>query len=157
MPEKIDFADFCIRGIKSDSDIQDGHLISANAYNPNFCPENPRDDGFYETSINWKDDDSVLQFSLFLKKDDRFAYKCGVVELPREALDRAKRFAFAENNFDYERQPKPDINNEFHGNILFHKNLNIKFISNIAISLANESSHVFTRELFKSIPNKSNA
>ncbi len=147
MATKKPCPDICIRGIRDKSSIFQGYLLTASAYNPDFSPNVPRNDGYHATSINWKDKDSVLQFTLFHKKNDEYSYKCGVVELPKDAIRRANNFPIAKRKISYERREKEG--NDYHGNILFKNSLDKKIITKISLYLALESSPVITQEHFQ--------
>lgn len=78
--------------------------------------EDGRQDGWIEESINWRDDEEAISFTLNAKRDDDTPkYKIGIAVLPRYHLDWIGK-TYGRSVFAYERNPLPD--NSYHGNLL---------------------------------------
>jgi hypothetical protein len=129
----------CIRGIpNSDFLINDGAIGSHLFY---FKTEHKRDDGLIEQSINWEDDDTVIEFTLNQKKENgERQFKAGVAIIPREEIDRLSKRPTIRDLVTYERQPLQ--NNPYHGNILLQANVPKPTMKNIAAYLALSVSRV---------------
>ena len=106
------------RGIISESymagDMPDASLFKE--FKPN--EEKPRNDGFWEISINWLDEVAALQLLLNLENSKgEKTYKSGAAVFSTEALETLCRKSPTYKGYvDYERHKIPG--NEYHGNIL---------------------------------------
>jgi len=132
-----DFPEFCIRGIRSPKHISPEGEIHGDAFLPDDRTAHTRDDNGKETSINWEDDDSALEFSLNI-------FQFGVVRVARTELDRINSVPRAKNDISYER--KRVNGNDYHGNIVFHSHLPMIRIRTIAATLAHSCSSPITKE-----------
>ncbi len=77
-------------------------------------------DNWYEFSINWEDDKSVLDFTLRQKMNKEIKYKGGVVRFIRKKIDNFMKEPPCQGYIDYNRKLDPSEENDFHENILFH-------------------------------------
>ncbi len=104
----------CIRGIPTKDNIKDGKILS-NLFEFKIIVD--RHDGLMEQSINWEDDETVINFTLNQKKDDgTFQFKIGLVILSRIELDQLNKKYVMGGILSYERQTRDD--NPYHGNLL---------------------------------------
>jgi len=133
----------CIRGIANDSFLdEDGSPAPHLFY---FQDGHLRGDGWDEQSINWEDDDSVIEFSLNQRREDgAVQFRAGVTIIPRNELDRLNNRPTIQGMLSYERQPLD--NNPYHGNILLQANVSKITQKKIAAGLALAVSRVILRE-----------
>ncbi len=112
------FPDVLLRGISNESDIFDGQVLAqVFQFNP---PKEPREDNHNECSINWKDEDCAIDLILHERKvSGQIKYSGGVAILSKEEIDKLRTRRFASVRLDYERRAIEG--NDFHGNILLHK------------------------------------
>lgn len=119
--------DSCLRGITKTDDITSDGKVAAVAFYPSKKNAPNRPDGASETSINWEDDGNALPFSLQ-------QFPNGVIRVLKVELDRIKKAPTSNGEFDYERAPLPNHLNDYHGNLLFQRDLpqpRIKMISSV--------------------------
>lgn len=129
----MSFPDNCIRGIPSENFLVDDETVGSHLFY--FKMEDARDDGWVEQSINWEDDDSVIEFTLNQRKENGvIKFRVGVVIIPREGIDRLRKFPNVREKISYERQSLE--NNPYHGNILLRENVPRHTMRMIAGSLA---------------------
>lgn len=135
----MSYPENCIRGIPNQSYISEG-LIGAHLFH--FNSKHVRGDGWCEQSINWKDNDGVIDFTLLKKKDDEeFQFKAGLAIIPKDELDLLIRRPLISGALSYERQPVE--NNPYHGNLLLRAHSPKPLMRLIAAGLAlSISEHV---------------
>jgi hypothetical protein len=123
----------CIKGIpNSNFLLEDGSVGSHLFY---FKPEHAREDGWIEQSINWEDDESVIEFTLEQRREDgERQFRAGVVIVPREEIDGLNARPTVNGVLSYERQRLE--NNPYHGNILLRIGLPKPTMKKIAAGLA---------------------
>ena len=142
-----DFPDNCIRGIQKLKNVyQDTNTVSAQLFIPDERTIKNRSDGGQETSINWEDDETVLDFTLNQKDENdqnRLLFPNGAVKLPRSEMDKLIADANISNAISYERNPL--ANNVYHGNIVFRDGLSKPMITMIANVLALYCSEVIRK------------
>ena len=129
----LGYSDSMLRGIHKVDQIDGDGFVLTTAFLPDTRTNEGRNDNYYETSINWEDDEYAL--SLTLK-----AYPNGAVRLARKELDQINEFPSVQGGLFYERKPK--IDNPYHGNILFDKAISKAKQKMIAGILALASSKV---------------
>jgi len=118
----MSFPDNCIKGILHEDFLLDDETVATHLFY--FEMRYPRDDGWVEQSINWEDDDSVIEFTLKQEKENGvIKFKAGVVIIPREGIDRLSKLSNVLGKISYERQSLENNNNPYHGNILLKKNV----------------------------------
>lgn len=148
-----DFPDYCIRGIKKESEInKETDTASAALFLPNTKKEALRADGSMEVSINWEDEVSVdevgvLDFTLQYPDDKNpttLAFPHGAVKLSRSALDDVNGHPATPNTISYERQEIVG-KNPYHGNIIYRTGLPSPTRTMIANVLAWNSSPIHRR------------
>jgi len=108
----------CIKGIPSTEylDSQFGETI-VGAHLFQFQDRGNRTDGWLEESVNWEDDDTVIDRTLRQEKaPGQKQFKGGVAIIARRDLDQMKMSGRFATVLDYERQPVAD--NPYHGNLL---------------------------------------
>jgi len=129
-----------IKGIpNNDFVIADG---SVGSHLFHFRDEHKRDDGWVEQSINWEDDESVIDFTLQQKKEDgELQFKAGVAIVPRSEIDRLKNRPTIKGMLSYERRPLD--NNPYHGNFLLKAEVPKPTMKKIAAGLALAVSEIF--------------
>jgi hypothetical protein len=86
-----------------------------NDYMPDDRTSRDRQDSGSETSINWEDNDTVLDFTL------RNPSHYGAAHLQCITIDYLNTQPGSLNALTYERDPKED--NPYHGNIVFRQGL----------------------------------
>ena len=137
------YPDRCIRGIPDNSFLTDDGSIGTHLFY--FFDKHNRDDGWVEQSINWEDDDTVIEFSLQQKKvDGSLQFKAGIVLIPREEVDRLNNLPTVKGLISYERRPLED--NSYHGNILLKSSLPRPTMKKIAAGLALAVSDIINRK-----------
>ena len=113
----MSYPDECIRGISDVSCVTEdkptSHLF-------NFKDENNRSDGWCEQSINWKDDEYSIQFTLKQQKNGDVQFKVGIAIISRDQLDKLNRRPAIAGILSYERDALE--NNQYHGNLLLKTN-----------------------------------
>ena len=125
------YPDFCFRGIRKQGWITLEKRICGSAFAPDKRTTNQ--DGFQETSINWEDNQDVLDFCL---KEFKDAFAFGAIKLPKKEIDSIIEHE-PPNWLSYERKQTPD--NPFHGNILFNQEISTQYKRAIQGSLAQRS------------------
>jgi len=138
----MNYPENAIRGIPNNSFlIEDGSVGSHLFY---FKSEHARDDGWIEQSINWADNESVLEFTLRQTKEDgEIQFKAGVAIIPRQEIDRLNNRPTINGLLSYERRPL-DLN-PYHGNLLLKANLPKPTMVKIAAGLALAVSKIVSR------------
>lgn len=134
----MSFPEFCFRGIRTENWVLEDKKVSPMAFEPIYKNPIEREDGFIETSIAWEDDESVLGFC-FKNLKNNFAF--GAVKLSKTNLDIIISKAEI-GQIMYERRPLPE--NQYHGNILFTKELPTRSRRLIESSLSFFSSKVLS-------------
>jgi len=119
------FPETCIRGIDKLKHVyQDTDTVSSQLFVPDNRTSEKRADKGQETSINWEDDDSVLEFTLDSRDENdqnKLLFPHGAVKLPRQIIDNVINEANTINAIAYERDRLP--HNDYHGNIVFQVGL----------------------------------
>lgn len=139
----IDFPASCLRGVHKQDFITPEGGVSSAVFHPDFRTAESRNDGGAETSVNWEDDDTVLDFTLRLKTNSQYQFPHGAVRLRRQEIDHINRFSVSTNSLNYERAALED--NPYHGNIVFKRDLSKPTIKMIAAALALASSKILQR------------
>ncbi len=141
----VNFPDFCIRGIVKKSYIyEDTETVSAALFIPDSRTRVTRSDEGTETSINWDDNDKVLEFTLQTRDEKNqavLAFPHGAIKLPRHVLDDVVNLPSTFQAITYERQEID--NNPYHGNIVFRAGIPQHTINMIANVLAAHSSRPY--------------
>ena len=138
------YPDNSIKGIPNNDFIvkADG---SVGSHFFHWKPEHARDDGWTEQSINWQDDESVVEFTLSQTKDNgELQFKAGVAIVPRSEIDRLSNLPSVQRLISYERQEYEW--NPYHGNILLSSKVPKQTMRKIAASLALSVSAVIRRD-----------
>jgi hypothetical protein len=114
----MDYPIELIRGIPNNTYLENGY---PNTRLFNECDVNPgREDDYYETSINWKDEDQALMLIFDRKRDNgEYQFKVGGAILSTFELDRLCKKPQIKGLLSYERRIVEG--NIYHGNILFKK------------------------------------
>ena len=131
------FPNRCIRGIPNETYLEGGLLVSYNLFP--FDKTRCRPDGWVPESINWMDNENVIEFTLSQKKENgEEQFRAGIAILFRDELDKLKRRAGITEFLDYERSPLPT--NDYHGNILLNNGISsiLKTMVRSALALASE-------------------
>jgi hypothetical protein len=111
------YPDNCIKGIPNENFITNDGFVGSDLFYPPSDSQ-PNEEGWLESSINWEDEPSVVDFTLDARKEDNSRrYKSGAIRLARYEIDRIILALPSSDLLDYERNPIPD--NPHHGNILF--------------------------------------
>ncbi|PWB56018.1 MAG: hypothetical protein C3F13_02855 [Anaerolineales bacterium] len=137
----MDFPDHCLRGLRDkDHYTEYDNTITLKGYLPDTRTQHTREDKGYETSINWEDTDSVIEFTLNTQESGKKSFPFGIVRLPLVEIQRIIDNEATKNMISYERCPVDG--NEYHGNIVFQAGLSQLKQNMIASVLATYSSKV---------------
>jgi hypothetical protein len=112
----VAYPDKFIRGISNPDFIDENGRASAALFQ--FRDMN-REDEFFESSINWYDEEEALQLIMEQRKendDSNFQFKGGAAVILRCDADRIKENSLYRSVFSYERSPTAE--NKYHGNLL---------------------------------------
>ena len=110
----MNYPDNCIRGIKTPDLLYEDGTPSPEVF---YFLGLDRGDGWKEESIDWQDNDHVVQHTLGQRRTDgNIRFRGGVVVLPRVEIDNLNNRPMFRGLLSYERKPLPE--NAFHGNIL---------------------------------------
>jgi hypothetical protein len=94
-----------------------------------------RNDKLIETSINWEDDSSVIEFTFNQSNPDgNKQFKAGIALIPRIEIDKIKQLSFAKGRLSYER--RPEKHNKYHGNLLLREDVPNHVMKQIAANIA---------------------
>ena len=130
-----EFPDTCLRGLRKEKFVSHGYIVSL-AFEPDRRTSDAREDKGTETSINWEDNDEVLDFTL----KNRQVAGYGVARVDRETIDWINSNPNSLNVLVYERCPQD--NNPYHGNIVFKANIPKALERNICGTLALRSTFI---------------
>lgn len=110
----MNFPENCLRGIQQkDKILEDGFVATDVFY---FDDNHVKENGDFEQSINWEDDEGAIPFTLAQKRSDNsLQFRGGVAILSRADSDRISKLP-AGNGLSYERQKLDD--NPYHGNLV---------------------------------------
>jgi hypothetical protein len=137
----MSFPENCIRGIPNDDYLTPDGPVGSHLFH--FKLENSVD-GWFQTSINWEDDDSAIALTLEQKKPDgTLQFKAGVAIVPTDEIDRLSKRPTVRGLLSYERRPLPD--NPFHGNLLLNERTSKATMKLIAAGLALAISRIIPR------------
>ncbi|MFC1512103.1 hypothetical protein ACFL5H_02795 [Candidatus Latescibacterota bacterium] len=126
------YPDFIIKGIPCSQDIVDDEIGAHLFY---FKVDQPRSDNKLENSINWKDDEEAINFTLNQKKTTgELQFRAGIAILKKDGIEKLNELPMINGNLSYERQPLP--HNPYHGNILLNDGVSRKLMKLIAASIA---------------------
>jgi hypothetical protein len=112
----MSYPDKFIRGISSPEYVDEAGRASAALFQ--FWDTN-REDDFFESSINWYDDEDALRLIMEQRKEKdetRFQFESGVAIISRSEADRIRANISYSSIFAYERSPI--VGNDYHGNLL---------------------------------------
>ena len=136
----MDYPENIIKGIPNKDCLIEGRIVGSNLFHFN----QPRDDGGVEQSINWEDDESVVDLTLNQRKaDGELQFKEGVARLPRSEIDRLNERPTISGLISYERSPLDG--NPHHGNLLLQVNVPKQTMKLIAAGLAIAISDIITQ------------
>jgi hypothetical protein len=139
----MSFPDDCIKGIPSDEYLTVEGAVASHLFY--FKAGVDRDDGWAEQSINWEDDDTVIEFTLSqTKADGDFQFKAGAAVISRGEIDRLNDRPTIRGLLSYERQPIQD--NPYHGNLLLRANTSKLTGRIVAAGLALAVSEIIPRD-----------
>ena len=137
------YPDNCIKGIPNNTFVLGDGSVASHFFE--FKENSARQDGLHEQSINWEDDESVIEFTLNQKKDNgECKYKSGVAILERYEIDRLSNRPTVNKVLSYERNIISG--NKYHGNILINSNVPKPAQRKIAAGLALAVSAVIEQE-----------
>jgi len=138
----------CIKGIPDKNSLTpDKTRCGSHLFH--FKKNQDRKDGWDETSINWEDDNTVIEFTFNqIRHDGNKQFKEGVALIYREELDQVARLAFIKNKLAYERNKLK--NNKYHGNILLREDVPKHIMKQIAANIALiASENIILREKYE--------
>ena len=109
----MSYPENCLRGISSPNFIIQG-MVGSGAF---LFDDKNRQDGWAECSVNWQDNDGVVDFTLSQTNPDGSSkFKGGALSIPLSELDRLKTLPSISGVLSYEREQIDG--NIYHGNIL---------------------------------------
>ena len=127
----MNFPDNSIKGIPNKEFLIDETTVGSHL----FHFKQTRDDEFVEQSINWEDNEFVIDFTLNQKRENgNLQFNAGVAVLPRSEIDRLNRRLAIRGLLSYERSPLND--NPYYGNLLLQANVPKAKMRQIAAGLA---------------------
>jgi hypothetical protein len=131
----MEYPNELIRGILNKEYLDDEGKPKTKLFLDDFNKRTQREDGFIETSINWKDDELALDMILKQKKTTgEIQFKAGAVILIRSEIDHISRRL--NGALSYERIKDPEYpENTYHGNLLLKNGTSKKARSMIAASI----------------------
>jgi len=132
-----DLPDYCLRGLRKASWVDDRQLIATEAFIPDGRTSEQREDGGKETSINWEDDSQVEGFTLA----DKTNALHGAARLSTAQIVQTSNSTIAVTTpLSCERRRLP--NNPYHGNIVYSAQTNSRMERMLAAALALKSEFV---------------
>jgi hypothetical protein len=135
----MSFPDRCVKGIPNEAFVAPEGIVGAHLFY--FKVEGARDDGWIEQSINWEDNETVIEFTLNQTRETgEIQFRVGVVTVPRERIDELNARPVYRDLMSYERQPLPD--NPYHGNLLLRETVSKPMMKLLAAHLAMAASEV---------------
>jgi hypothetical protein len=136
------FPDSCLKGIPNDDYIVEDGSVGTHLFY--FDEKHTRDDGWIEQSINWEDDDTVLELTLNQKKESgELQFRAGVAKISQIELNRLSTQPTVSGIFSYERRTLE--NNPYHGNLLLRSGTPKPTMKKIAAGIALAISEVIRR------------
>ena len=121
----------CIRGINSPQYVVSG-MVAVGAFS---FSANDRSDGREECSINWEDEDGVVEFTLNqVNTDGSQQFTAGVYVFPLAEVKRLQIYLPIREVLSYEREVLDE--NKYHGNILLTQDTASPIRRMIAANLA---------------------
>ena len=127
----MNFPDNSIKGIPNEEFVIDESTVGSHL----FYFGQPRNDGKIEQSINWEDNEFVIDFTLSQEREDgNLQFNAGVAVLPRSEIDRLSKLPAIRGLLSYERSPFND--NPYHGNLLLQATVPKAKMRQIAAGLA---------------------
>ena len=140
----MNYPDKFIRGVSNPSFVDADGRASAEIFQ--FDDMN-REDGFFESSINWYDDENALQLIMEQRKEkdeQTYQFRYGAAIIERFDADRIIRNPLYKDVFRYERSPLEG--NQYHGNLLRKDNALEKRIRNVIASSLALNAQLIPRE-----------
>lgn len=108
-----------IRGIANKDFIsEEGYVLPA-AFQ---FEKTAREDGYCELSVNWNDDYGAILEAMNKRKENngKLQFSIGITKMERRRMEFYLKDHIETKRLSYER--KPVVNNDYHGNLLIHKN-----------------------------------
>jgi hypothetical protein len=110
----MEFPERIIRGVPNTDFVDENGKVTAALFR---FTDVKREDGFFEVSINWYDEEEALNCILNQTKEGgELQFKCCAAILQRSKLDLFINISNLKDVLSYERSPLVD--NKFHGNLL---------------------------------------
>jgi len=125
------YPEYCIKGINlKDAYSDEGDLGSHVLY----FDKDETNEGWKKQSINWQDEDSVIQFTLDQRNTDgTLQFRFGIAVLSRIKIDEYNVRPVINGALSYERERMD--NNEYHGNLILERSASKKKMKQIAAML----------------------
>jgi hypothetical protein len=121
----------CIKGVKHPRYLNDDDTVGTDLF---FFEAERGRLGWKDQSINWEDNDTVIDFTLSQERTDGdLLFKGGAVIFPRQEIERLNKLGTIRGALSYERAPFEG--NKFHGNILLAPTTPKHIMVQIAASL----------------------
>jgi hypothetical protein len=126
------FPDHCLRGVKDKQHVSHDKPVNPAVFY--FDRENDTPNVFWEMSVNWQDDESVIAFTVEQRRSDgRYEFLAGCVTLSREDIDGLSKLRGMRGILSYER--KPMDGNQYHGNLLLTPETPKELVKRVAMAL----------------------
>ena len=111
----MNFPSKCLRGLSTQESVSSQGRVTQHAFF--FKKESNNSQGQLENSVNWFDDDGVIQLShLQTRADGQPQFKFGLALFSTDQLNFICNQPHILGKLMYERAPMPD--NKYHGNLL---------------------------------------
>jgi len=128
----------CLRGLRKADWVDGRSLIATEAFLPNRKSAETRQDGGFETSVNWEDDFNVESFTLADKGNAQY----GAARLSTAHISHTSQVVAAvKGSLSCERQSIPG-KNPYHGNIVYAAYVSKRLEKQLAAMLALSSEFV---------------
>lgn len=136
------FPDHFVRGLRRQDHVT-AEGVSLLAFVPDRRTARDRADNGQEASVNWEDDDTVVDFTLDERDEQGLPkYIYGVARLETKWIDDVNGYPGTRDMLARERAPLPG--NPYHGNIVFRGNAEAIVIKMVAANLASRA-HIIRR------------
>ncbi|MEW5870993.1 MAG: hypothetical protein AB1894_17095 [Chloroflexota bacterium] len=129
------FPSNCLRGIYNSTNITPEGAISSDLFYPQHGSN---------ISINWEDDQHVLDFTFEQRKDGEYQFKYGVARLPYSGIQEVISAPTLPGAIVCNREPIEGVN-PYHGNIIYRDDLSKGAKRMIAGMLALKISNILPR------------
>ncbi|NQU35620.1 MAG: hypothetical protein HQ521_20530 [Bacteroidetes bacterium] len=137
----MNFPEECIRGAREDQIYleNDNYIAGSNLFYFNKL-DDPDSSGWKGNSINWKDDENAIEFTLNQEKNGKKQFNAGAAIVPHTQLKKINRMPLVKGRLQFERDKLDD--NPYHGNLLLGSNVTPRTMKVIAACIAAEVTEI---------------